>query len=71
MRHAFWQDSDGKIYVNTSVGIIPVADIVQVYIESSQSWTTLSKARSYSDSLAVYYDKTPATGGKVRLVIAN
>ncbi|SHI15180.1 S-layer homology domain-containing protein [Sporobacter termitidis DSM 10068] len=70
-RTSFHEDADGTLYVTTASGYIPVADNVQAYIESSETWAALSKARSVSDNLTIYYDKTPAAGGKVRVVIAH
>jgi hypothetical protein len=70
-RSAFRQVSDGTYTVTIGAGTIPVADNVQVYLKETAQWTTLVKARSYSDSLTVYYDKTIETGGKVRVIVAE
>lgn len=48
---------------------IPVSDDVQVYNETSDSWITLEKARAWSETFTVYYDRTPSTGAKIRLVV--
>ncbi|MGE4484385.1 MAG: S-layer homology domain-containing protein [Oscillospiraceae bacterium] len=51
---------------------IPIASDVVVYIEDTDTWgVTLSEARTYSDDLTAYYDKTPQTGGMVRVIVAN
>jgi hypothetical protein len=70
-RSAFQQDADGTVYVTTSSGTIRVSDNVQVYMSGSGTWTTLAKARTNSNNLTIYYDRTLTTGGKVRVVIAN
>ena len=69
-RYDFEEDDDGTIYVITDDGYIPVSDDVQVYIDSTETWTTLAKARTYSDDLTIYYDRTLTTGGQVRIIIA-
>lgn len=70
-RSDFQQGSDGLLYVSAAGGLIPVSDEVQAYIVDSDTWTTLANARSYSDNLTIYYDRTLSTGGKVRVVVAN
>jgi hypothetical protein len=70
-RSSFREDTDGTLYVSTAVGLIEVSGSVQAFVRSTSSWTTLSKARSFSDSLTVYYDKTPTSGGKIRIVVAE
>ena len=51
---------------------IPIASDVVVYIEGTDTWgATLEDVRTYFDDLTVYYDKTPETGGMVRVVVAN
>lgn len=69
-RYDFEDGGDGRLYVTTDSGLIPVFDDVQAYIDRTETWTTLAKARAYSDNLTVYYDKTLTTGAKVRVVIA-
>lgn len=70
-RSGFKEGTDGTLYVSTSGGLIPVSDSVQAYIAATDAWTTLAHARSYSDNLTVYYDRTPSAGGSVRVIVAN
>ena len=58
-------------YVTYNGIVLPISDDVQCYIKDQDRWTDLASARAYSDNLTVYYDKTVADGGKVRVVIAN
>ncbi len=69
-RYDFEKDEDGNYYVIIDDEAVYVWDGVQVYIDETDAWTTLDKARSYSDNLTVYYDKDPGEGGKIRVVIA-
>jgi hypothetical protein len=70
-RTGFTEGDDGTLYVSTAEGLIPVAESVQAYIAETDTWTTLDAARAYSDSLTVYYNKTVAEGGQVRIVVAK
>ena len=70
-RDSFQTLSDGTTYVKLDSGLLPIDDNVQVFIESTGKWTTLDKARGYSDNFTAYYDRTPSTGAKVRVVIAH
>jgi hypothetical protein len=70
-RASFEEDADGNLYVALESGMLPVSDNVQAYITKTGTWTTLSRARSSSDDLTVYYDRTVEQGGKVRIVVAN
>jgi hypothetical protein len=70
-RNDFRQNADGTYSVILGSGAIPVADDIQVYLTETGTWTTLAKARSYSDTLTIYYDKTIETGGKVRVIVAE
>lgn len=52
----------------------PVSREVQVYNRSTSSWLTpgedgLKTAVAYSDTLNLYYDRSPAEGGKIRMVV--
>ena len=69
-RYDFKTDADGSTYVTIGGADVPISDNVQVYIDSKDLWTTLSKARAYSNNLSVFYDKAAADGGKIRVVIA-
>ena len=49
-----------------------VAEDVQCYNKVTGKWfKSLADARAFSDNLTLYYDRTPADNGKVRVVIAN
>lgn len=50
----------------------PVAGNVGCYNPSTKTWfASLDEARAYSDNLTVYYDRDPAQGGKIRLVVVQ
>ncbi len=50
----------------------PVADNVQCYNAAAGEWfDTLDDARRFSATLTVYYDRDPAKGGKIRVVVAE
>ena len=57
------------MYVNVNEELIPVSENVQVYIQSTEKWTTLANARARSDNLSVYYDADK--GGKVRVIVVD
>ena len=51
---------------------IPVAEDVQCYNAAAEVWfESLNDARAFSTTLTVYYDREPALGGQVRLVVAG
>lgn len=50
---------------------IPVSEAVEVYNETTGTWTTLEEARAFTGQFTVYYDRTPATGGQIRLIVAE
>lgn len=50
---------------------IPIADKVQVYDASTERWITLSQAQAYAVTFTAYYDRTPDTGGQVRVIVAE
>lgn len=59
-------------YVTVGSITLPLADDLVVYIKDTDTWGgTLADARSYSDSLTVYYDRAPEKGGKARFIVAN
>lgn len=64
-------DFDGEDTVVADGYTIPISDDVQVYNETTDTWTTLGAAKAFSSTFTVYYDKTPTTGGKVRLIVAE
>lgn len=52
----------------------PVSSAVQCYNRTTRTWFPVGKdgmeaARAYSDDLTLYYDRNPAEGGKIRLII--
>lgn len=52
----------------------PVSKEVQCYNKTTRTWFPVGKdgmeaARAYSDDLTLYYDKDPAQGGKIRLIV--
>ncbi len=50
----------------------PVADNVQCYNAAAGEWfETLDDARRFASTLTVYYDRDPALGGKIRIVVAE
>lgn len=58
--------------VTTSNMIIPIAGNVACYNRATKKWfASLDEARAYSNSLTIYYDRTPEEGGKVRLVVVE
>lgn len=51
-----------------------VSDQVQVYNKAAEVWfqsgkTGMEAARAYSDNLTLYYDRSPADGGKIRMIV--
>lgn len=58
-------------YVNIDGVLYPVSSCVQCYIRDTGKWVgTLDEARTASNTIKVYFDKTPETGGQVRIVAA-
>ena len=54
----------------------PVSGAVQCYNKTTRTWFPAGKdgmeaARAYSDDLTLYYDKDPAQGGKIRLIVVS
>ena len=52
----------------------PISDAVQCYNKTTKTWFSSGKegmeaARAYSDDLTLYYDRTPAEGGKIRMIV--
>ncbi|NCB63356.1 MAG: S-layer homology domain-containing protein [Clostridia bacterium] len=62
-------DFSGEDAVSAGGYVIPISDGVQVYNDQTDQWCTLAEAKAYSDTLSIYYDKTPATGGQVRIIV--
>jgi hypothetical protein len=70
-RDSFQTLTDDRTYITLESGLMMVSGDVQVYLESTGKWMTLDQARGYSDSFTAYYDRTPSTGAKVRVLIAH
>lgn len=52
----------------------PISGKVQCYNKTTETWFKPGKegmeaARAYSDDLTLYYDRAPAEGGKIRLIV--
>jgi hypothetical protein len=63
---------DDITYLTIDGKDIPVATNVQCYNKMGDSWfKTLNDARAFSETLTVYYDRTPEEGGKIRVVVAE
>lgn len=66
---------DSEEMTVTVAGVVyPISDQVQCYNKSTKSWfapgkTGMEAARAYSDDLTLYYDRTPAEGGKIRMIV--
>ena len=67
---------DGTQYVETNDAVWKISDDVQAYNTTTETWYTdsdllgsaLEQALAYSNDLTVYYDRTAATGGMIRVV---
>jgi len=71
-RSAFHTAADGVTTVALGTMVVRVSADVQCYNALTGKWfASLTDARAFSDNLSVYYDRTPAEGGKVRLVVAS
>lgn len=72
VRRSDFAASDGRMTVKLGVVRVPVPDDVQCYNGASKTWfKSLADARAFAETLTVYCDRTPETGGKARIVIAN
>ena len=60
-------DFDGS----DSVAGILVASDVKVYNVVTETWVTLSQAKSFTDTFTAYYDRSPDRGGQVRVIVAG
>lgn len=59
---------DGEDYVVLEGFRVPIADDVQVYNEDTGTWIDLAGAKSYSDTLRVYYSGALGGDAKVRVI---
>ena len=64
-------DFTGGDAVRAGDWLLTISGEVQVYNDATETWTTLEAAKSFTDQFTVYYDRTPETGGKVRLIVAE
>lgn len=63
---------DGQVVLTANGISYPVADNVQCYNAAAGEWfDSLDDARRFSSVLTVYYDRDPAKGGKIRVVVAE
>ena len=61
-------DFNGLTSVNINGVEYPISDQVQVYNSDTEQWTTLEKAKAYGSSFTLYFDRTTAQGGQVRII---
>lgn len=54
-----------------TLGGLPIAENVQVYDAATRRWTTLDQVQGYAESFTAYYDRTPQTGGQVRIIVVG
>ena len=67
--------------LTTNSMVLPISKQVQCYNKTTGEWYAVSGDDSYmdnlrlalafSDDMTVYYDKTPETGGKVRIIVVE
>ncbi len=65
-----------EMTLTTTDNIFPIYDQVQCYNQTTHQWFTPGKegvtaAVGFADTLTVYYDKDPAEGGKIRMIVAE
>lgn len=60
-------DFDGS---DTAAGI-PIAADVKVYNAVTETWVTLSQAKAFTDTFTAWYDRDPADGGQIRVIVAG
>ena len=54
----------------------PIAQSVECYNKNTGNWfgsgpEGLNAARAYAETMTLYYDKSPAQGGKIRLIVVG
>lgn len=73
-RSAFYVRNDSTYLLIDGVEF-PVWSEVECYNKMSKAWfksdDPLSDARAFSETLTVYYDRSAADGGKIRMVVAG
>ena len=60
-------DFDGS---DTAAGI-PIAADVKVYNAVTETWVTLSQVKAFTDTFTAWYDRDPADGGQIRVIVAG
>lgn len=60
-------DFDGS----DAVAGIPIASGVKVYNAVTETWVTLSQAKAFTDTFTAWYDRDPADGGQIRVIVAG
>ena len=72
VKRSDFQTREGHTYVTLDTQEMMVAENVQCYNKTTQTWfASLADARAFSDNLTVYYDRPVDEGGKVRIVVAE
>ena len=70
----FFISGDGW-YAGVGSDTIPVSSEVQIYLTSSDTWLSgedgLNAVLSGGYDLTIYYDKTPSSGGQIRIITAG
>ncbi|MDR3310575.1 MAG: S-layer homology domain-containing protein [Oscillospiraceae bacterium] len=63
---------DGVTYVTAAGEVFAVAENAQCYNSAAKTWfATLTEARLFSVNLTVYFERTAAEGGKIRVVASR
>ncbi len=66
---------NGKTYLHLPNMDIMVSDKVECYNKLTDTWFEgegrLNNTRAFAETLTVYYDRTPAEGGKIRMVVVG
>lgn len=72
---AFYLNSDNEWYIKLSDTQIPISDGVQVYIKTTDKWSSgeagVLTAISSDMKINVYYDRTYTTGAQIRMIVVE
>jgi hypothetical protein len=72
VRRSAFSTRGGQTTVEIGGFSVPVWDGALCYNGAAKLWfKSLADARAFSDNLTVYCDRTPETGGKARIIVAN
>ncbi len=64
--------SSSSMRLTQGVYDLPIAADVKCYDAASGRWfSSLNECLIYTNSFTAYFDRTPASGGKVRIIVAN